>query len=68
MAAMHNVVVMGRAVTNVLQKLCSKVEDFDVWYQPWVEEMARDPLLRYLYNLRFNSAGGKRCAGLSAGA
>jgi hypothetical protein len=51
-AAMHNVVVMGRAVTNVLQNLRSKVQDFDVWYQPWQEEMAQDPLLRYLYKLR----------------
>jgi hypothetical protein len=49
---MHNVVVMGRAVTNVLQNLRSKVQDFDVWYQPWQEEMAQDPLLRYLYKLR----------------
>ena len=51
-AAMHNVVVTGRAVTNVLQNLRSKTEGFDDWYRPWKEEMIRDPLLRYLYELR----------------
>ncbi len=51
-AALHNVVVTGRAVTNVLQKLRSRVEDFDGWYQPWVDEMRSDPLMRYMYQLR----------------
>ncbi len=51
-AAMHNVVIMGRAVTNVLQNLRSKVQGFDDWYSSWKEEMSRDPLLRYLYKLR----------------
>ncbi len=51
-AALHNVVVTGRAVTNVLQKLRSRVEGFDDWYQPWEDEMRNDPLMRYMYRLR----------------
>jgi hypothetical protein len=51
-AEMANVVVAGRAVTNVLQLLRSKVEGFDDWYEPWQQQMRQDPLLRYLYRLR----------------
>jgi hypothetical protein len=51
-AAMHNVVVTGRAVTNVLQNLCSKAQGFDAWYGLWQQDMRQDPLLRYLYELR----------------
>lgn len=49
---LHNVVVFGRAVTNVLQHLRSTEPGFDGWYAPYVEEMKRDPLLKYLYELR----------------
>jgi hypothetical protein len=49
---MHSVVVFGRAVTNVLQNLRSKVPNFDAWYAPWKAEMEQDPLMRYLYELR----------------
>ena len=49
---MHSVVVFGRAVTNVLQNLRSKVPDFDAWYEPWKAEMEEDPLMCYLYKLR----------------
>ena len=51
-AAMTNVVVTGRAVTNVLQNLKSAASGFDKWYQPWQAEMRQDALLRYLYELR----------------
>jgi hypothetical protein len=49
---MANVVVAGRAVTNVLQKLRNRVQGFDDWYKPWQQEMIQDPLLKYLYKLR----------------
>jgi hypothetical protein len=51
-AAMHNVVVTGRSVTNVLQNLRNKAQGFDDWYEPWKQEMEQDPLLKYLYKLR----------------
>lgn len=49
---LRNVVVFGRAVTNVLQNLRSTESEFDSWYAPYVEEMRSDPVLRYLYQLR----------------
>ena len=52
MAGLRNVVVFGRAVTNVLQNLRSTEPQFDEWYQPFVEEMMSDPLLKYFYDLR----------------
>ena len=52
-AGLRNLVVFGRAVTNVLQNLRSTVGDsFDQWYQPKVEEMANDQVLKYFYKLR----------------
>jgi hypothetical protein len=51
-AGLRNVVVFGRAVTNVLQNLRSTEPTFDAWYQPQVELMRADPLLRYFYELR----------------
>lgn len=52
-AGLRNLVVFGRAVTNVLQNLRSTVgESFDEWYQPKVEEMANDQVLKYFYKLR----------------
>lgn len=47
-----NVAVFGRAVTNVLQNLRSCEPEFDEWYGEKVEEMSREPLLRYFYELR----------------
>ena len=35
---MHNVVVYGRAVTNVLQNLRNRAQGFDDWYEPWQTE------------------------------
>lgn len=52
-AGLRNLVVFGRAVTNVLQNLRSTVgKHFDKWYQPKVEEMANDQVLKYFYKLR----------------
>ena len=51
-AAMRNIIVWTRGVTQVLQKLRSTVPDFDSWYEPYQKEMENDPLLRYLYLLR----------------
>jgi hypothetical protein len=66
-AAMRDAVVYGRAVTNVLQNLRSVVAGFDKWYWPWRAEMVRDPLLRYLYELRSEilKEGGNRIGGLT---
>lgn len=52
MAGLRNVVVFGRAITNVLQNLRSTESDFDAWYLPCVEAMRADALLKYFYNLR----------------
>ena len=52
-AGLRNLVVFGRAVTNVLQNLRSTVgKPFDEWYQPKVEEMSNDQVLKYFYKLR----------------
>jgi hypothetical protein len=52
MAGLKNLVVFGRAVTNVLQNLRSTEPSFDEWYAPFVDEMQSDPLLRHFYALR----------------
>jgi hypothetical protein len=52
LGGLRNLVVFGRAVTNVLQNLRSTVQDFDTWYAPYQTEMREDPLLRYFYVLR----------------
>jgi hypothetical protein len=49
---LKNVIVYGRAVTNVLQKLRSLDSSFDTWYKKYQTEMQSDPLLRYFYRLR----------------
>jgi hypothetical protein len=51
-AGVRNVVVFGRAVTNVLQFLRLTEPEFDTWYAPHVASMRADPLLRYFYELR----------------
>jgi len=51
-AGLRNIVVFGRAVTNVLQNLRSTESGFDAWYQPHVDAMKVDPLLKYFYDLR----------------
>jgi len=52
LSGLRNLVVFGRAVTNVLQNLRSTEPKFDEWYQPRVREMEADPLMRFLYKLR----------------
>lgn len=46
------IIIDGRAITNILQNLRSKVPNFDEWYQPYVNEMRNDDLLRFLYKVR----------------
>jgi hypothetical protein len=49
---LRNLIVFGRAVTNVLQQLRSAAAEFDDWYQPWVVRMGSDPVMAYFYRLR----------------
>jgi hypothetical protein len=49
---LRNLIVFGRAVTNVLQNLRSTEPDFDVWYEKYKIEMQSDPLMNYFYALR----------------
>ncbi|MGA2683232.1 MAG: hypothetical protein ABSF44_15705 [Candidatus Bathyarchaeia archaeon] len=51
-AGLVNVIVFGRAVTNVLQKLKTTEPNFELWYKAYVDEMETDPLMKYFYNLR----------------
>jgi hypothetical protein len=44
--------VQSRAITNVLENLRSKVEDFDAWYKPTAIRMRADEHMHYLYKLR----------------
>ncbi|MHA1337980.1 MAG: hypothetical protein ACTSPW_19945 [Promethearchaeota archaeon] len=52
LSGLRNLVVFGRAVTNVLQNLRSTEPDFDAWYEKYREEMKNDPLMKYFYKLR----------------
>ncbi|MCK4431726.1 MAG: hypothetical protein KAW19_10560 [Candidatus Aminicenantes bacterium] len=52
LAGLSNLIVFGRAVTNVLQNLRSTETDFDKWYEKYKNEMKSDPLMKYFYNLR----------------
>lgn len=51
-AGVRNLIVFGRAVTNVLQNLRGIVSDFDNWYQPYVTELKANPLFRFFYEAR----------------
>ena len=51
-AGFRNAVVFGRAVTNVLEHLRSKVQDFDAWYRPRSAELGADEGFSTLYALR----------------
>jgi hypothetical protein len=51
-AGLRNVIVFGRAVTNVLQNLRPIQLGFDKWYQAKVVEMGNDPLMQFFYKLR----------------
>ena len=52
LSGLRNLIVFGRAVTNILQNLRSIEPDFDAWYEKYREEMRNDPLMRYFYELR----------------
>jgi hypothetical protein len=52
MAALRNLIVFGRAVTNVLQNLRGIEPEFETWYSPYVAEMSVDPLMKFFYKLR----------------
>jgi hypothetical protein len=51
-AGFRNAVVFGRAVTNVLEHLRSKVPDFDAWYKPRSAALRSDHGFSTLYALR----------------
>ena len=52
LSGLRNLVVFGRAVTNILQNLRSTESDFDTWYKRYEKEMRNDPLIKYFYKLR----------------
>lgn len=52
LVGLRNLVVFGRAVTNVVQNLRSKEPKFDEWYGKYQQEMKSDPLMSYFYELR----------------
>ncbi|MCD9854624.1 hypothetical protein LUD75_07890 [Epilithonimonas sp. JDS] len=52
MAGLRNLIVFGRAVTNVLQNLKNLVVNFEGWYNPKVEEMGKDAILKHFYQMR----------------
>ena len=49
MSGLRNLVVFGRAITNVLQNLRTVVgvQAFNEWYEPLQEVMREDELLKY---------------------
>lgn len=51
---LRNVVVFGRTVTIIVQNLRTPVGKarFDAWYEPYLEEMKQDPLMRFMIDLR----------------
>jgi hypothetical protein len=51
-AGLRNLIVFGRAITNVLQNLRSTEKDFDAWYNPFAKEMENDKFLKFFYNAR----------------
>jgi hypothetical protein len=52
LSGLSNLVVFGRAVTNVLQNLRSTEPMFDAWYEPVQKALAADPTMRFFYELR----------------
>ncbi len=52
LSGLRNLIVFGRAVTNVLQNLRATEPDFDKWYNKYVIEMKSDELMSYFYKLR----------------
>jgi hypothetical protein len=52
LALIRYVVIECRRSTFVLQKLSSRVEGFDEWYESRRQAMSSDPLMRYFRDLR----------------
>ena len=52
LARIRQVVIECRRSTFVLQKLSSRVEGFDDWYQERQAALRSDPLMRYFHTLR----------------
>ena len=52
LALIRYVVIECRRSTFVLQKLSSRVDGFDTWYEPRRSALAADPLMRYFHDLR----------------
>ncbi len=53
MTGVELLAVYGRAVTTTLQNIRTYDRGhFDLWYGPWQDEMARDPLFRFMNTLR----------------
>jgi hypothetical protein len=52
LSGLRNLVVFGRAVTNVLQNLRSTEPTFDSWYERVQRNLESDPLMKFFYNLR----------------
>lgn len=52
LSAVRAFVSAGWTVTQALQNLRHQEPDFDAWYQPWQDELTRDPVARFFYNFR----------------
>jgi hypothetical protein len=52
LSGLRNAVVFGRAVTNVLENLRGKVDDFDAWYKPHSSRLGEDQSFRRIYKMR----------------
>jgi hypothetical protein len=52
LTGLRNLVVFGRAFTNVLQNLRSTESNFDAWYAPHQQQLAADPMMKFFYDLR----------------
>lgn len=52
LAGLRNVIVFGRAVTNVIENLRSRTVDFDEWYRSISDSLKDDPVMKKLYELR----------------
>jgi len=49
---MYDVVIHGRSVTFVLQKLKSMEPEFEAWYASYQKEMRNDEMLKFFHDLR----------------
>lgn len=51
---LRNMIVFGRAVTNVIQNLRSTVgkDIFSEWYVPWQQRMKEDKVMKAFYKMR----------------